>query len=244
MNKDEDKSRWLWYAAPALFAILVGFPVFSAAIFPGKKEIPPLADLILKLFPHQLLCLAAALVFVSNATGGILQNLKIRRPQPGLVKEVLATGLVLIPTMAALTLITGLLMRVFGVSEPHSPLIKYALRLPPHLFLILACGAVIMAPVVEEIVFRRIIFGFLNENIKIPAASSLIITSFIFSIIHADPLHFPALMLLAAAMQRIYIKYDNLSAAIFLHSFNNFTGITVLFVLKSLAGDIDSMLSV
>ncbi len=77
----------------------------------------------------------------------------------------------------------------------------------------------VVTPVVEEVLFRRIIFGGLAA--AVPPFVAVIITSFIFAIVHFFIKGLPALFVMGMAFQLIYLMRKNLFSAILLHALVN-----------------------
>lgn len=75
-------------------------------------------------------------------------------------------------------------------------------------------GAVIVAPVVEEITFRRALFGILRPLGAWPA---ILITCALFSLVHLFLLGIPGLFLLGFLFLYAYLRTRNLASAILLH---------------------------
>lgn len=75
-------------------------------------------------------------------------------------------------------------------------------------------GAVLIAPVVEEIGFRRVLFGALRPLGAWPA---VLLTCTLFSLVHCFLLGVPGLFLLGFLFQYTYLRTRNLSAAVLLH---------------------------
>ena len=80
--------------------------------------------------------------------------------------------------------------------------------------------SVFIAPIAEEIVFRRIFFTFTNRLFGILPA--LFITSFIFGVLHGGIVQLIPLMILGIALQILYLKHNSLYPSILLHSIHNF----------------------
>ncbi len=90
---------------------------------------------------------------------------------------------------------------------------------------------IVLAPIFEEILFRRALFSSLLPITNIYIAS--IITSIIFSLIHFDSLvTMPSLFVLALILQTLYIKYKSIYPAILLHSLNNTFAFTMILLVK------------
>jgi uncharacterized protein len=88
--------------------------------------------------------------------------------------------------------------------------------------------SVLIAPIIEEIVFRRVIFSFVERMFGILPA--MIATSLIFAFLHGGIIQIIPLFILGSILQYLYIRYNSLFPSILLHSFHNLI-IMSLFVL-------------
>ena len=88
--------------------------------------------------------------------------------------------------------------------------------------------AVVVAPVLEEMIFRGLFQTMIRSFLARPWLS-ILISSGIFAMIHQDPAHWPALFVLALCLGYAYEKSGSLLRPIFIHSF--FNAITIAFVL-------------
>lgn len=115
--------------------------------------------------------------------------------------------------------------KLCGVAEPDQPLIRLALSADPPTFCVIAFSAVLIAPVTEELAFRRTAFEALRRFLPMQTAAT--IASLIFALIHAALWQTPALFLLAFLFQQEYIRSGNrTTATILMHAVYNL--ITVL----------------
>ncbi len=94
----------------------------------------------------------------------------------------------------------------------------------------LAITAILVAPVVEEIFFRRVMFGFLANWCSWKPA--MVITSLGFALIHADFRQLPGLFVLGMGFQLICLRSGSLYPAIIMHAVNNFIAMTLLILAK------------
>jgi len=79
---------------------------------------------------------------------------------------------------------------------------------------------VILAPILEEILFRGIIMkGMLNNKVK--PVTAIIVSAFIFGVVHFNPWQFAGAMLLGLVLGLVYYKTKSLLMPILLHAFNN-----------------------
>jgi membrane protease YdiL (CAAX protease family) len=96
---------------------------------------------------------------------------------------------------------------------------------PSQLALTIALS-VLIAPIAEEIFFRRIVFGFLSGVLG-PIAACLA-ASALFASFHENLLTLPALFILGLSFQLMYMKFNSLYPAIILHVLNNLASIIIL----------------
>jgi membrane protease YdiL (CAAX protease family) len=87
-------------------------------------------------------------------------------------------------------------------------------------------AAVVVAPVVEEIVFRGLLFGALAPRIGVLAAA--LVSAVIFGAVHGDMVLFPTLAALGFVSAIAYAATGNLWVSIALHAANNAIGAAAL----------------
>lgn len=107
---------------------------------------------------------------------------------------------------------------------------EYLLKMDWVGFGVVAVIAVFVAPVVEEIVFRRVLFGYLKRKVNMVLA--VIITSVFFAMIHMNLVGFFTLFVLGVIFQSLVIFHKSLFPAIFYHSAHNFLSMLVLCIVK------------
>jgi membrane protease YdiL (CAAX protease family) len=81
---------------------------------------------------------------------------------------------------------------------------------------------VMLAPIVEETIFRGLLFGALVQRLGVLA--SALITALIFGAVHGDPILFPTLAALGFVAALAYAATGNLWVPITLHALNNALG--------------------
>ena len=79
-------------------------------------------------------------------------------------------------------------------------------------------GVCVLPPVVEELFFRRLIYG---ELLRYGTVAAFVVTAVLFSICHFFVAGMPGLFVLGAAFQFIFLKQKNLGAAMVLHGLVN-----------------------
>lgn len=93
-------------------------------------------------------------------------------------------------------------------------------------------GAVFIAPVIEEIIFRGILLSYFVNKTKIPTTVSFIIVGLIFGLMHVQ--YYSNMLLLGAVIFLGYLfceithRYNNLTYSILIHFVNNLLGSVLL----------------
>lgn len=77
----------------------------------------------------------------------------------------------------------------------------------------------IVAPVIEELIFRGIILNGFKRNYS--PAKAVVISALLFALFHLNPWQFPATFVLGLLLGWIFIRTDNIILAIVGHSINN-----------------------
>ena len=97
-------------------------------------------------------------------------------------------------------------------------------------FGIFAVVAVIVAPIVEEIIFRGVMFNSLKKYTNQYAAAG--ITAFIFAAFHFNFIQFIPLFLLGLIFQGLYMYHKSIFPGMIYHAVHNGVAMIFLFVLK------------
>lgn len=89
----------------------------------------------------------------------------------------------------------------------------------PFNMVVLFLAAAVIAPLVEEILFR----GYLQTSLKsrLGGTGAILVAAFLFALVHMQPLAMPGLFALGAAFGYIYEKTGSLKTNILLHVANN-----------------------
>ena len=110
-------------------------------------------------------------------------------------------------------------------------LLEYADISKPLVFSLLILMAVIVVPIVEEFVFRRVLFELTAKATGFNAAG--FITAGVFSAAHGFLAGAPGLFLMGVILQWMYSKHRNLAACIMLHGLCNAVAIICVAVVKN-----------
>ena len=93
---------------------------------------------------------------------------------------------------------------------------------------LLVFAAVILAPIVEELIFRGCLYRFLKSQTTVLPAQ--IASGILFSMIHWNLLSFLPLVLVGIFLARIYEKTGSILVAIWFHAFFNAFSLSMLFI--------------
>jgi membrane protease YdiL (CAAX protease family) len=116
-----------------------------------------------------------------------------------------------------------------GINSPVNDILSHLLGnkselIDPTENLYISLGALILAPILEEIIFRGIILrGLLT---KYTHKFSIIISALIFGMVHGKPLQIWGAMIIGLFFGWIYYKTKSLGTTIFLHFFTNLIVLT------------------
>jgi len=93
---------------------------------------------------------------------------------------------------------------------------------------LLVVVAVVVAPVVEEVLFRGLFQTTIRSYVQRPWPA-IVLTAMLFAAIHEDQSHWPSLFVLALGLGYAYEKSGSLLRPIFMHAmFNGIAVVTVL----------------
>lgn len=85
---------------------------------------------------------------------------------------------------------------------------------------------IILIPICEEIIYRRVIFGYLKENYNI--VCSIIIQALVFGIAHGNIVQGIYTFILGIALALVYVCFNSLWGSIILHIIFNFMGLLII----------------
>ena len=136
----------------------------------------------------------------------------------------IGTSLIIFPMMFGMMLIAEFFTAIIPTTGPFfGEFYQYFLKLMEGMTTdkaTLVLFVVVVAPVLEEIIFRGIIMkGLINKGLN--PIKAIIISAIIFGIVHQNPWQFVGAGLLGCVLGLVYYKTKSLLLAILLHAFNN-----------------------
>jgi membrane protease YdiL (CAAX protease family) len=132
--------------------------------------------------------------------------------------------LVMIPLTVAVLILDGMVIRLTDDLFGTVPTAREQLGLGSTrisiwgLLSLLLVGAVI-APLVEELFFRGLLYGYLRA--RRGRGVAVVVSSAIFAAMHLIPVLMPSLFLFGVVLALVYERYDSFYPAVVLHGLNN-----------------------
>jgi len=215
--------------------LFIWFGAISLAISAAEKLLPGLPDWQKALLDNLILCIGAimamaVIIFLARASfarrlKGFGLNLRtIHKDFPAALLNLLSVW----PLIAAMIILTMRLGKlIWGQDfemQPHQELelIRAYSQLPLRVLIIVTAVAIV--PAFEEMLFRGL-FQTMLRSILLKSWLSIVITSGLFALAHANAGHWPALFMLSLCMGYAYEKSGSLLRPIFIHSLFNATSI-------------------
>lgn len=94
----------------------------------------------------------------------------------------------------------------------------------------MAVTALLAAPLYEEILFRRVLFGLVYQYCGRWVAYA--VTALAFGLVHMSLLQLPGFLLIASLWQFLYVRERNLWVSIILHFYNNLVAVSMLLIIR------------
>ncbi len=185
--------------------------------------------------PHQLgmLILLLSIIFISDKHINFREKLKLINWNNNFIWKVIVLELILVVIIPIVTLIfTFFLQYILRIEVNEPDINKLIMSTSYYGFAIIAIAAIIVAPLTEELVFRRVIFSFTKEKTSMIFAT--VFTSLIFAAIHGSLVKLPGLFILGLTMQMLYSYHNSLIISILFHALHNSVAMSMGLLLKYL----------
>ena len=232
---DVKDDRWLHAAFPALVVALA-----TSALLPwGAARMMRGADDSHGLFILILICTVPAQILMLLPiafTASFIDQCRGLRRKLGMInwkatywREVACVAAGLLPAMLVVAVIAEAVLCLLDIKSV--PPIEVLLRRADYkgLLLILVTAAVV-APVVEELAFRRVIFGFFRAHVgTVPA---IVITSTAFAAVHGSYSQVAPLFILAVVLQLMYVRHNSVLPCMLLHFLNNSIALSIFCLIR------------
>ncbi len=151
--------------------------------------------------------------------------------RPVSVRTLLTMIPVLILLLVANFVISLALVAVFGeIRNPQEEALAPGGRLSQETFLWLFPGVAIVGPIVEEILFRGLLYPYLRTRMRVFVA--VVLTAALFSVVHVFPILLLPLFVAGLALTLVTERYDSIIPAIVLHGLFNGLNLAVLYAAR------------
>ena len=140
----------------------------------------------------------------------------------------------MLPVALGLTWIEGMITAPFAqlIGENRNPQIDDFLgpadTLSPERLAWLMFAAVLVAPIVEEVVFRGLVYRYLRQRTNVAAAA--IVSGALFAAVHVYLVVLPALFVFGVALALVTERFGSIVPAIALHATKNALALVALYV--------------
>ncbi len=196
------------------------------------KALPSPVLMALETLPLQgALLLSVAVPAALPSARGAMGRLWIRASSLRQILFVLGIEALLFPALLVLSLACKFAAELLKLgADTQQLVVKQALETGAGGFAVLFASAVILAPIAEELAFRRALFGFLQGFAgTFPA---FVTSSAIFAASHCSLAQFPSLFALGLALQWTCLRWKSLTPAILLHSLHNAISMGALLAMR------------
>ena len=126
----------------------------------------------------------------------------------------------------AIQIVSSIVIAALGLSSSSSVFLG---DLPDSVVIaihvILCLSVVIFSPILEEFIFRKLLWALFE---KVSARVALVTTSILFSAIHIDPVTVVGLLPISFFLGWLRLKTGGLRAPILSHCLYNFTGLVII----------------
>ena len=140
----------------------------------------------------------------------------------------LVTFLIVLPLLSGTALIWQGLLGLFGVeAEPQSLVNTFASNESPGFAGLLIFFAVVVAPVTEELIFRRGLFRFARQHL--PRWAGLLVPALIFGALHANLASFVPLVVLGVVFSLAYERTGNIAVTMIAHGVFNLNSVFMIY---------------
>ena len=224
--KDQTTNIGFVISLTLIYIVFFFIPIILGLL--GIKEISPLIHVLM---PCMIIIpsLCIAMYFVGKP-GKLLRKFKMVNLHRDHISIGFVATIVLLIAMANLMYVYHKLLLMFGIELKPPPIEALLQNSDSSSLWFLCFGIIVLAPISEELIFRRFIFGFLAPRCGF--ITSLLITAGVFAAIHLSWYSLPALFLLGIGFQLIYLKFGSLYPAIIMHSFNNAIAVIILLFIE------------
>ncbi len=202
----------------------------SAVEFGVVKEPEPavLVGRLLLLLNLQAACIMAAVYLVAVRWRGVRwQELGFRPAAPGWYRRAALLALLAFPLTLAVNFLVQRLTGGTPVNPQFDVVAPIGFSWFAFLGMLLTVGALV--PIVEEVLFRGILYRWLRERWGVPGAA--VVSALCFSVLHGIPWLIPAIAVLGILLAIIYENGGSVWPSVLAHGLYNSISVTLLYAL-------------
>ena len=215
-------------AAAAFTAGYIILPAVSALLLPRESMI---AGVLAAAGP--ILSLIILFTLVKRCCGSFrktMLSLGFRRFPVKILFTALPLAAAIMLAGGGITLIWGYIGAKLNIDLGTPPTIEAAMSENIWDVAALLVTALAAAPFFEEVFFRRVMFGSLQQ--LLPVFPAAMLASLAFSAMHLSLLQLPGLLLIGWIWQKFYIHTKTLWTSVILHFFNNLIAAVLLLMMR------------
>jgi membrane protease YdiL (CAAX protease family) len=179
------------------------------------------------------------IAIITRKTSSLLNVVKLQNWRYYYIPEGIGLQIVLFFPLAIITVATMNLInklkpvfpdQVKFLTETSQAVQTFALSSDWTSFAVFAISAVIVAPIIEEIIFRGVVFSCLKKYTT--TSISVVTASFFFAAFHFNFIQFIPLFLLGITFQLLFIYHKSIFPCMIYHSINNSFAVIILLLMK------------
>ena len=236
-----DRPTWhVWATGYALIFIFLNSQLFYSFISVENINDPSLCFILGNFLSFHLTGLAAILVIIRLRipSGKRMREACLdRRFSLSVGMHAVKITILIVPTVTILNLGILILMDKMNWPATDDPMRNWLLTAPLHTIIILVFGAVVIAPITEEFMFRLVLHKTFQQFFGTGFAN--VVTSLTFAVFHFKLEQILPLFLLASILQRSFNRSRNILLPISIHSLFNACMITVALIARYYSDSLD-----
>lgn len=234
---EEQTDKWIEIGCPlmvlcvALFLIAPSFLLIPRGSI-GEIGCSGTLQIALSIIPSQLVFMVPLLFAASFSSPNIslFQKIGLLKWNSSYIIEAMVWELILIVPLTILAAVIYFICLRLGYNFT-SPVIELLSKSSKYGMGLVFIFAVFIAPVIEEIAFRRVLFVFMTRMFS--SFSSAVLTSLIFAFMHGGVVQVLPLFILSMILQHLYLKHGTLFPSILLHACHNLTIMCLYLIVKA-----------
>lgn len=203
--------------------------------------------------PQYIMIIGIIAIWVSSKNINFFKLFEITWPKSFQLMQGISNGFIAIGIVIFTSLTTKTILYFLGKSSPISTDFTIVKSLQDWHLIIFCCAAMFVAPIVEEILMRKLIydaiFNFLSKLTKQSSFSftffssaitttvlfAMIFTSALFALQHFEWIKLMPIFTLALYLQYLRLRYKSIFPGIIAHAINNIVTIAILLIVVKLS---------